>query len=444
MSAVKQPKQGPVKVVKGKGRANGVEIPIYLSPTPSGTDNFIVVHYDERGIRQRKRCKTLPKAVDYAEGLIEAIAAKRPASVNFSTEQLIRINDAIEIFQRLDGLDILDAAVQYRHAHKLLGDTDIVSAARHYAEFREQQDASNSCPDIAIPVLVEEFIAHLKLEEKSDRDIYDVQSRLRRFAKAFQCSIQSITTQDLDRYLKEGDFQKKTRRNNRTSIVRLFSYARSKSYLPRNVDTNAHYTTTFKAKKRERKAVEIYSVPQMKLLLSKIDRSVLPFVTLAAFAGLRSAEIARLDWGNVQFERDGGVIDLTSELTKTGTRRLVDIQPVLRAWLKPIAKETGNVMGVRDEYHLSKRFRIAVQNLHEAKEPFIFSPLHNGFRHSFISYFYALTSDVKETAKQAGNSPEIIFESYNEPVTKEQGVNWFSLTPDVCNRNLEAETKLET
>lgn len=441
MVIAKDGKHGPIKVVKGKGRANGIEVPIYASKTPAGNASFLAIYYDETEQRQRKRFPSKEKAIEHAEKVIETFAKKTPSVAAFTAEEMVRICDAIRSLQNMN-LKLSEAIYLLEYASKTLETTDIRPAVDHYKAYLEERTKSKKLNSISVQGAVTAFIDHLKVEGKSQRDIYDVTSRLKHFSESFQCDIDQVKTVDIDRYLLEGNLSKKTRKNNRTSIVRLFAFARGKGFLPREKETEAHFATTFRIKPSERSRIEIYTVEQMQFLLSNIDVTVLPFVVLGAFAGLRSAEIARLDWKDIQFERGQGVIDLTARITKTASRRLVNMQPVLKTWLRAFRKKSGKVMNVRDENHLSRIFRNAVDRLVDEKGKPLFKTVHNGLRHSFISYFYALTDDVKLTAKQAGNSPDIIFANYNEPVTKIEGERWFNLMPAACGVFVDQSGKL--
>jgi integrase len=49
---------------------------------------------------------------------------------------------------------------------------------------------------------------------------------------------------------------------------------------------------------------------------------------MSEIAGLRRAEIERLDWSEIDFE--SGLIEVTAEKAKAARRRLVTMQPNLR------------------------------------------------------------------------------------------------------------------
>lgn len=53
-------------------------------------------------------------------------------------------------------------------------------------------------------------------------------------------------------------------------------------------------------------------------------------LALGAFAGLRDAEIKRLDWSVIDLRR--GSVELKAGKAKTARRRIIHIQPNLAAW----------------------------------------------------------------------------------------------------------------
>jgi integrase len=61
-------------------------------------------------------------------------------------------------------------------------------------------------------------------------------------------------------------------------------------------------------------------------------------LAIAAFAGLRLAEVSRLDWRDVRLSEK--LIVVSAENAKTAARRLVPISDNLAAWLTPHAKRS--------------------------------------------------------------------------------------------------------
>jgi integrase len=111
-----------------------------------------------------------------------------------------------------------------------------------------------------------------------------------------------------------------------------------------------------------------------------------------AFAGLRHAEICRLDWSEVKLDRN--FIEVTALKSKTASRRLVTIQPNLNAWLAPFARPKGKV-----EPPNSRKLREAAQ-----RRAGIGKWPTNALRHSFASYHLAKFQDAPALALQMGHT----------------------------------------
>jgi integrase len=88
---------------------------------------------------------------------------------------------------------------------------------------------------------------------------------------------------------------------------------------------------------------------------------MIPFLTLGAFAGVRHAEIQRLEWKDIRF--DDGSIEIRASKAKTASRRLVPILPNLKEWLLKyrqaderggVAEGGGGVSATRDgRWHIT-------------------------------------------------------------------------------------------
>lgn len=136
--------------------------------------------------------------------------------------------------------------------------------------------------------------------------------------------------------------------------------------------------------------------------------------SLAMFAGLRRAEVERLDWSEVRLER--GYVEITAGKSKTRTRRLVTIQPNLALILEPLALPAGRVFPLSP-----KRAEAWAFSAYGRPVP------KNAARHSFVSYHLALTSDLALTEMEAGHDRKVLFQHYRELVTAEDAAGYFSL-----------------
>jgi integrase len=177
--------------------------------------------------------------------------------------------------------------------------------------------------------------------------------------------------------------------------------------------------TVAEALKRGKQAdtdVGIFTPEQMEKLMKAATEDLIPILAIGGFAGLRGAEIARLNWSAVDLGRK--IIELRAGQAKTASRRIVPITDNLAGWL---AKIERNGPVVPDDGVFLKARRLA-------KSLGIPWP-HNALRHSYISYRIAVVQSAAQVALEAGNSPAIIFKHYRELVTKESADQWFGIMP---------------
>jgi integrase len=69
---------------------------------------------------------------------------------------------------------------------------------------------------------------------------------------------------------------------------------------------------------------------------------MVPFLAIGAFAGLRSAEIERLDW--VEVHLADRFIEVKADNAKTASRRIVPTAKNLAHWLAPHARNEGRII----------------------------------------------------------------------------------------------------
>jgi integrase len=263
-------------------------------------------------------------------------------------------------------------------------------------------------PRLNLSDVAEQFARSRQQAGLSDHYVKQCRKTVSDLAKVFPGrTLPDLRTTELDTWLGGLPFAPKTRNGMRIILVACGNWAEGRGYLVKG-------GSPFPAMVRYKEAkapVAIFTLENMASLLGKADATLRPFLALGAFAGLRMAEIQRLDWKEIDLER--GFVTVDASKAKTRQRRLVPISDNLKLWLMPYKQVCGPVA-------LHKRPQIAAARLCEG-----FKWEDNGLRHSFISYRLAVLHNTARVALEAGNSPETIFEHYRELVTPNAAKAWF-------------------
>jgi integrase len=268
--------------------------------------------------------------------------------------------------------------------------------------------------------LADELLKAKHRDGMSKAYLHDLQLRLRRFSRDFgNRSIAGITVEEIDNWLRSLECSPKSRANYRANVGVLFGYAMRR----RMIDNNP-ITHTARPKLIDRPP-EIFTVDELRGLLEAAQRtepSVLPMLAIGAFAGLRDAEIKRLDWSEVDLAR--GHIEVKAAKAKSARRRIVPMQPNLIAWLRPYSGMKGALA--------SKGYKGGLYRVREAaglvKWP------NNGLRHSFASYRLAAIHDAPRVSAELGHtSPQMLYSTYREVVRPEDAERYWKIAPAAEN-----------
>jgi integrase len=184
-------------------------------------------------------------------------------------------------------------------------------------------------------------------------------------------------------------------------------------------------------------------------VLESASEETLPYWLLGGFAGLRRAEIERLEWKDIHFDlakyrafiqspksgskeaiakadkakeewRKSALVEVPALKSKTASRRFVQIQDNLAAWLEPYIGRSGSVCP-RNLRKLLEADRTAA-GLSE------WPP--NALRHSFASYHLAKFNDQAKLAIELSHTDqELLHRHYRELVKPEQAEKYWNIGP---------------
>ena len=305
-----------------------------------------------------------------------------------------------------------------------------VSLLEMAKEFKRRK--MHELPDKMLPVAVDEMIETRTKDGTGDAYVRVLKVYLNQLKESFNCQLRAVTTGQLADYLRNQDVSSRSKNNARATIGAFFKFCKERGWLPRDHE-GIELVPKFKEKPTD---ITIYSPWEVTQFLNHSRPEMVPFLAIGAFAGLRSAEIERLDWSEVHLADK--FIEIKAAKAKTASRRIVPITGNLAKWLKDHAKDEGRVVPFDN---VNKQIGWLVEDtnlaLKEAAEKDGKDPekakkvkwKKNALRHSFISYRVAETQDVAKVALEAGNSPQIIFQHYRELVQPKEAKAWFGIKP---------------
>jgi integrase len=269
--------------------------------------------------------------------------------------------------------------------------------------------------------LTEELVKVKKSDGASTRYISDLRSRLKKFATSFDGKpVAEITAPEIDNWLRSlsdsetgAPLAATTRNNFRRVLIVAFNFARDQGYCVGNPA----------AKSAKGKVVEtapgILTVEETSRLLENAPKELMPYIAIGAFAGLRRAELERLDWKEIDLH--SRLIEVTAK-AKSARRRFVKIKPNLALWLKPYAQPRGTVT--------PSDYRELLDEAREAAGIKLWP--NNALRHSFASYYLAhfKKAGAAELALELGHTnSNLVFQHYRQLVRPKEAKRYWSLAP---------------
>lgn len=350
-----------------------------------------VVNHREAGKRKRTFFETKEQAASFAAFKNDELKRNGIFHAEFPERLRVMAQNAVE---------------RLRPFGKTIDD-----AVAHYVAHLKASEKSCSATQ-----LVSEILVAKEKDGVSERHLRDLRSRLGVFAEAFDGKpVATITAAEIDDWLRSLPVKALTRNNYRQRTALAFNFAVRRGYATGNPAEGAAKAKVIS------KPRGILSVNEAARLLEASAPNVLPYIAIGLFAGLRAAELKRLDWSEIDFESD--LIEVAAAKSKTAQRRFVKMQPNLREWLLPHRKHKASVRP-QDRFEFRQSFNQARKDADIKKWP------DNALRHSFASYHLAHFNDAALTALQLGHhDSRVTFAHYRELVKPKDAERYWQLQP---------------
>jgi hypothetical protein len=307
---------------------------------------FYRLVYKVNGQRRMKHFRTYSEAKREGDKLVKDLAQGSQAAALSA----VQARDALAALERLQGfyqstgrrVSLLRAASEYVESSSNLNGYSLSEAVEGFLRTVasvKQKDLSEA---------VKEFIAAEEPRTKasagqraqvSPKYAYNRAIMLRRFAVTFpNTPVSELGREHLDAFLASlGKLRSKSRnrraatsaksRNHYRAAIRQFlSWAVRKDYLA--ATHRLGEADAMRPEHANNGEIHFYTPKEFRALLQSAEGPMRAIIAIGGLAGLRTAELLRLDWADVWRVKEH--IEIMSAKSKTRQRRLVEVCPLYR------------------------------------------------------------------------------------------------------------------
>jgi len=352
-----------------------------------GRDSYRTTWY-AAGKRQMKSFPTYAGkggAKEFAEALVKELANNSQA-VMLAPAQA---SDALAAIERLGTyyqttgrkISLLAAVSEYCEAAARLRGRTLTEAVEGFSRTVatvKRQDLAASIEQFITAEEPRTQSSNGQRAQLSPKYHYNRAIQLRRFAGTFPgYAVYDIGKHDLDSFFASklvSAFSSKSRNHHRAAFAQFFSRCVRKDYLP--VGHRLNEADAMRPEHANTAEVEFYTPKEFRTLLETADGPMRAMIAIGGLAGLRTAELLRLDWADVWRVR--GHIEVTAGKSKTRQRRLVEIRPALAAWLGQFRTFTTGKLCTLHEITFQQHFVELCKDAGVTRKA-------NGLRHAFCT-----------------------------------------------------------
>ncbi len=421
-TSTRRTKQGqtwPRKVQPGRAI-----VTVYQRKTPSGNFAFMVANYADGERRRFDSYASEADALAAADTLAKRLDKRDYVAASMTQEQAIEYADSQAALKPFN-VTVRAACAVVAECLKSVADLSNVQAAVKFYKERHKQVTKKPVPEV-----VAELLKIKGSRGASVRYAKDLRLRLARFAGDCNKDCCNVTTADAQAWLDALSLSPQSYRNYRTVLHTLFEFAAARGYAS---DNPVEAVEKLKVRNGD---VEIFTPVEIARLLAAAQEKLpafLPCLAIGAFAGLRSAELERLEWSDIDLTARHIVV--AASKSKTASRRIVPVADNLAEWLRPYSGRQGEVwLGSSDRFYRAEEATAAATAVEadeangvKAQKPVGWKA--NALRHSYASYRFAQTGDAGRVAGELGNSAAVVHRHYRELVKPIDAEKWFNVKP---------------
>jgi integrase len=309
--------------------------------------------------------------------------------------------------------------------------TTLFKAARHYADFLAGEARRATGPTLkeALARYLEAKRAEHEAGMLRKLSIYDLESKTRYLlVELGDRRLGEIDQTMVEEFLGKLTLSPRARENVRLKSSQFFNFCVTRKWIAENPASGL-------GKKIEMKDVEILSVEAAETLLrtalaSEQAASVLPYLAVSLFAGLRPGEAQQLNWEQVHFATEQ--IEVLKSTSKTKETRFVTLSSTLAEWLFPFREPKGPITGANFTKDWVSVRRAAGYSQESAPWPI------DVLRHTFGSYWLAIHQDRAHLAEEMGNSVDVIKRFYKRAIPRQNAEAFWKLQPVLQPANILA------
>jgi len=384
------------------------------------------VETNRNGQRNRTTFKSLQEARVFAKQ--KETELKNEGTLTLSLNPSHRLDAAKAIALIPAGLTLEKIVSDYVEASAIIPGISMKAAATFFQTQHKPAEGSSTVADLIL-----EYLAKKEKDNRRKLSIQDIHYRLGKFSTQYGAQqVYAITSLDIETWLDSNKYTGQSRINYLRVFSGFFNYALRK----RLIKENPADKSIIQRPKLDEKIPAIFSVADVKKLLLKahdLKSSVVPYLSIGFFAGLRSAEIEGLKWEDINFREK--LITIRPEVAKMRRQRHVEMSENLLEWLRPYQNLEGRL------YPKKSKIRGALEPIVKAAQ---ISWVHNGMRHTFASCHLAAHKDISKTTLELGHTGNagVLFNHYRNLVKPADATAYWKIIPQ-AEEALTTETTKE-